>query len=103
MKTVFCVEFVRKCIYCGFWNAVVYVYDIIVRYNGLQKHFRFTKSSGNLEILTSIFCDQEEYVTSPFGVNTLHYTKGTPIIKHIFEHDNISFTKILPNSNTSVI
>ena len=55
IKTGFCVEFVRKNIYCGFWNTVVYVHDIIVRHNGPQKHFRCTKSSGNLEILTSIY------------------------------------------------
>ena len=56
IKTGFCVEFVRKCIYCGFWNTVAYVYDFIVRYNGPQTYFRFTKSSGKLEILTSIPC-----------------------------------------------
>ena len=56
IKTGFCVEFVRKNIYCGFWNTIVYVHDIIVRYDGPQfKHFRCTKSSGNLEILTSIY------------------------------------------------
>ena len=49
-----CDELVRNCIYCGFWNTVVYVHDIIVRYNGPQKDLQFTKSSGNLEILTSI-------------------------------------------------
>ena len=38
IKTGFCVEFVRKCIYCGFLNTVRYVHDIIVRYNGSQKH-----------------------------------------------------------------
>ena len=54
IKTEFCIEFVRKCIYCGFWNTVVYVHDIIVRYNGPQKHFRSAKSSGNLEMLTSL-------------------------------------------------
>ena len=57
IKTGFCVKFVRKCIYCGFWNTVVYVYDFNVRYtwyNRTQKYFRFTKSSGNLEILTRI-------------------------------------------------
>ena len=54
IKTGFCVVFVRKCIYCGFWNTVVYVHAINVRYNVPQKHFRCTNSSGNLEILTSI-------------------------------------------------
>ena len=39
IKIGFCVEFVRKCEYCGFWNTVVYVHDIIFRYNGPQKHF----------------------------------------------------------------
>ena len=38
-----------------FWNTVVYVHDIIVRCYGPQKHSRFTKSSGNLEILTSMY------------------------------------------------
>ena len=55
IKTELCVEFVRKCIYSGFYNTVVYVYDFIVRYNGPQKYFLCTKSSGNLEILTSIY------------------------------------------------
>ena len=55
IKTGFCDEFARKCIYCGFWNVVVYVNGISVRYNGPQKHFRFTKSSCNLEILTSMY------------------------------------------------
>ena len=56
-----CVEFVRKCIYCCFWNTAVYVHVIIVRYNGPQKHFRCTKSSGNLEILTSILTGKTEW------------------------------------------
>ena len=34
----------------GLSNTVVYVKDIVSRYNWLQYHFRFTKSSGNLEI-----------------------------------------------------
>ena len=62
IKTGFYVEFIRKCVYCGFWNTVVYVHDYIVRYNGSQKYFQFTKSSGNLEILTSI---QHVYTEPP--------------------------------------
>ena len=54
IKIGLCVECVRKCIYCGLSNTVVYVHDIIVRYKIPQKHFRFTRSGGNLEILTSI-------------------------------------------------
>ena len=54
IKTGLYVEFVRKCIYSAFWNTVVYVYDIIIRYNGPQKHCQLTNSNGNLEILTSI-------------------------------------------------
>ena len=55
MKHDFCAEVVRKCIYCCFWNTVVFVHDFIVRYSGPQKYFQFTKSGGNLEILTSIY------------------------------------------------
>ena len=55
IKTGFCVEFVKKCIYCGLSNTEVYVKDIIIRYNWLQYHVRSKKSSGNLGILTSIF------------------------------------------------
>ena len=54
IKTGFCIVFVRKCIYCGYCNTLVYVHAINARYNVPQKHFRCTKSSGNLEILTSI-------------------------------------------------
>ena len=54
IKTGFWIEFVKKCIYSGLSNTVVYVKDITIRYNWPQQHFRFTKSSGNLEILTSI-------------------------------------------------
>ena len=36
-------------------KTVVYGKDIIIQYNWLQQLFRFTKSSGNLEILTSIY------------------------------------------------
>ena len=54
IKTGFFVDFVRKCLHSGFLNTVLYVNDIIVRYDGQQEHFLFTKSSGNLEILTSI-------------------------------------------------
>ena len=50
----------EKCIYCGFWNTVVYVHNFLVRYNGPQKYFRFTKSSGNLEILTGIYPVERE-------------------------------------------
>ena len=56
IKTGFCVESVNKCIYWCLSNTVVYVKDIIIRYNWTQKHPRFKKSSGNLEILTSIYC-----------------------------------------------
>ena len=57
IKTEFFIEFVRKCIYSGFLNTVLYVHDIIVRYDEPQKHFLFKKSSGNLEILISISSD----------------------------------------------
>ena len=33
IKTGFSVESVKKCIYCGLSNTVVYVKDIIIRYN----------------------------------------------------------------------
>ena len=55
IRTEFCVEFVKKCIYYGLPNTVVYVKDNIIRYNWPKWHFRFTKSGGNLEILTSIY------------------------------------------------
>ena len=54
IKTGFCVEIVKKYIYCGLSNTAVDVKDIIIPYTQLQQRFRFTKSSGNLEILTSI-------------------------------------------------
>ena len=47
IKTDFFIEFVRKCIYSGFLNTVLYVHDIIVRYDEPQKHFLFKKSSDN--------------------------------------------------------
>ena len=33
IKTEFCVDFVKNCIYCGLSNTVVYVKDNIIRYN----------------------------------------------------------------------
>ena len=63
IKTRVCVEFVKKCIYSGLSNTVVYVKDIIIRNNWPQQHFLFTKSSANLEILTSIvYCSREKKV-----------------------------------------
>ena len=55
IKTGFCIALVIKFIYCGLQNTVIYVKYIIIPYYCPQQHFRFTKSSGNLEILTSIY------------------------------------------------
>ena len=67
IKTGFCVEFVKTWIYCGLSNTAVYVKDITIRYYWPQQHFRFTKSSGNLEILTSIYIRQNLY---KWGIDT---------------------------------
>ena len=69
IKTGFCVKCVRKCVYYGFWNTVVDFHDIFVRY-GPPKHFRFTKSSGNLEILTSIFTCHSDFYTHLLGISS---------------------------------
>ena len=55
-------------------------------------------------ISTYIFVIKKNIVTFLFGDNTLQWTKRTKKkkLKNIFEDDNISITKSLPNSITSV-
>ena len=68
-------------VYNELWCATSYIkfesLKIIIYFVGNFKVKKYKKHQGvNFNIY---FCDQEEYVTSPFGVKTLNCTKGTKI------------------------
>ena len=50
-----------------------------------------------------IFRDQEEYCNIPFQCQYFVKDTKNSKLKTLFEHYNLSFTKSLQNSNTSVI